>query len=136
MEVSINGHEYSIGKLSAFDQFHVARRLAPLLAAAAGGLGPNGKPAAEELDPSAILAALSAIKDEDVEFIFNTCLKAAERRQSGAWAKVRRDGTTMFELSLPELLQVCAKVFEVNLGNFTSGLPSLSVLEGMLKAKA
>jgi hypothetical protein len=146
MRITINNHEYNTGKLSAFDQFHIARRLAPVFASLAGdkelmGLaGSASMPSKEDIPiPSGVLAALAAIKDHDAEFIFNKCLEVCERKQSGVWARTRRDGVTMFELELPELLQICFHTLKENLANFTTGIPSLSALlkgSGVPKARA
>ena len=125
MEFTVNGHEYATKKLSAFDQFHVARRVAPVVAALSGGMEKN--------DAEGIFASLAGMKDEDVDWVLNKLLEGAERKNAGCWSPVRKNGVTMFDLDLKELLSVCYQVFQANFENFIDGLPSLSALEGMAK---
>jgi hypothetical protein len=152
--ITINGNEYSIGKLSAFDQFHVARRLAPVIAVlfednevqalaragldkkaeATAGAGEQKTPL--DADFALLAKALAVLNDQDVEFIFNKCLEAVERKQATGFTRVRVNGVTMFELELQELLQLCWHVARENLGNFTDALPSVSDLVERLNIRA
>lgn len=149
MEFTINNTVYRAGRLDAFKQAHIVRRLVPCL----GGLASladnevkltydaDGKVTGVDGDISEILRpltnAITSLQDGDVEYIFNACLEVTERKQAGGkWAPLRAGGVTMFDgLSLPVLLQIAYYAFRENLTDFLEGLPSLSSLEGFMKAK-
>ena len=133
-ELTIGKHLYRVGKLDAFTQLYIARRLAPCLAGvgALAGLdraAAKGEAALGEEETARILRFLStaagALKDEDVEYICNACLSVTDRKQAGGnWARVRAGGATMFEVTLPELLQIVTAVVVENMGDFFAALPS------------
>ena len=149
MEFTIGTTVYRAGKLDAFRQLHIVRRLAPCagkLAALAGGgvklkYDANGKATDFDGDIAQALAPLSdaiaALKDEDVEYILNACLEATERKQAGGrWVPLRAGGTTMFDdLSLPVMIQIAYHTIKENLTDFFAGPPSLSGLEGFMRTK-
>jgi hypothetical protein len=138
MEKIINDNVYNIGKLPAMTQFHIARRLAPLLR---GAMGMNltslsivrneaGEPVSLDGDLDAglgpLLEALSGLKDEDVEYVVNHCLDVVSVKQpGGAFAPVRAGGVTMFPLDLPTMLHLSYEVIQENMAGFTAGLPSV-----------
>ena len=148
-EFKIGKDVYRAGMMSAMTQFHVMRRLTPCLAKmaglAGGGVklkyGEDGKVEDIDGDLDTVLTplanALTAMSDEDVEYVFNACLEVAERKQAGgSWAALRVKGVDMFDrLTLPVLLQVAYHVVRENLTDFFGELPSLSGMEGFLKAK-
>lgn len=131
-EFTINSEAYRVGKMSAFTQLHVARRLAPMLGAIAK-LKDKDPERDKEILLEGLGEALSALRDEDVEYVINACLEAAERKiEGGGWAKVRLGGTTMYELGLPAMLRIAYQVITHNLSGFFAGMPSLSGLEGLM----
>jgi hypothetical protein len=121
MEKELNGVTYSIEKLNAFEQLHIARRLAPMLASLAGAEDEGGA-------LPAIADTLSKMSDDDVNYIVNNCLKACKRKQEGkGYAKVMVSGALMFaDIDLTAMLALVQAVVEENLGSFfpTSQLPS------------
>jgi hypothetical protein len=144
MEKTINNSVYNIGKLPAMTQFHVARRLAPLLRGAMGmqltdlRIVRNDAGEAVSLDGDIdaalgpLLEALPALKDEDVEYVVNRCLDAVSMRQpGGAFAPLRANGVTMFPLDLPTMLRLTYEVIRENMAGFTVGLPSVSPGAGL-----
>ncbi|MCL1939535.1 MAG: hypothetical protein FWG04_02605 [Desulfovibrionaceae bacterium] len=152
MEFTIANTVYRAGKLDAFKQLHIVRRLTPCigplvsLAAIDSEKFKVEKDAAGKIikidgdfnqvaDP--LVKAITALSDEDVEYVLNVCLEVTERKQSGGkWAPLRVNGVTMFDgLALPAMLQIAYHVILENLTDFFSGLPSLSGLEGFMKAK-
>ena len=148
-EFTIGKDVYRAGKMSAMTQFHLLRRLTPCLAQLAGLASAGVKLTFDEegnvvdvegaLDEvvGPLASALTAMSDEEVDYVFNACLEVTERKQAGgAWAALRVNGTTMFDgLSLPALMAVVYHVVRENLTDFFGELPSLSGLEGLLKAK-
>lgn len=125
--VKIKEASYSIGRLSAKKQFAVSRRLVPFI----GDIMPNIKDLmsgegalldrAVELVPQ-IANTLASMKDEDCDFIFDTCLAVVKvQRPEGWFALTTPDGGTMMYhdlIELPEMLQLTAEVVKANLMSF------------------
>ena len=61
--IEIQGKGFEIGRLNARQQFHIARRIAPVIVSLVDDGVFNGEKAAE---------ALAELKDEDADYIFNT----------------------------------------------------------------
>ena len=127
METTFNKIEYRTGKLSAFEQLHVARRLAPALAnlftvfstAPTMGEGESIEDTILSLATGPLADTFSKMSDEDVDYIVNTCLGVCERQQEKGWAKIMRSGTLMFHnLELDELLGLTFTVIQENLGRY------------------
>lgn len=133
MQTTIKGHVYSIGKMDAFKQFHVARRLAPLLFATSTGLLARlrgGEMAGDDF-ASMVSAAepmiqvISSMNDTDSQYILDSCLAVCQRRQDTGFQRVQTDtGQFLFaDIDLPVVLQLVAAVLKDNLGNFFDALP-------------
>ncbi len=139
-EFQIGGSLYRTkGKIDARQQFHIARRLAPLVGQIVS-LGPLLQTALSgpAIDPSAVEAlivpfstALAKIPDEDCDYVLDRCLSVvqAQRTQpNGAvvWADVwsGRVGRMMFEdITLPQMMQIAAEVLQENLAGFFAIAP-------------
>lgn len=149
MDFTIHKTVYRSGKLDAFTQLHIVRRLTPCIGKLAGLVGSGvkvmfdaeGNITGVDGDMDAVImplaAAITTLADEDVEYILNACLAVTERKQpGGAWARLRVGDTTMFDgMTLPVLIQIAYYVIMENLEDFFGELPSLSGLSGLLKAK-
>jgi len=124
-EFTINGHTYKIGKLNALTQFHVARRIAPVVS----GLGIFIEVA--KADPLAAIGpvaeAIGKMTDADSEYVIYTCLGAVQRKQPGVnlgWGPVTSSGGLMYDdIDLPVMLQLVFHVLQVNLAGFLNALP-------------
>ena len=128
----IEGHDYQIGILDVMIQFHIARRLAPLMAqlgtAALSKIGTarlsegNFGPDLLVVILGPIAEVISQMSDEDAEYIINNCLAVAMREQKPAgWVPVVARGTNrrMFDdMKLTELLGITIATIEENLGDF------------------
>ena len=145
MEFTISTHVYRAGKLNAFDQLYVIKRLTPMLGKLASLAGSNikltkgadGKATDLDGDITTIITplteAITALPDADMDFVINTCLAACERKQpGGGWAPVRKGEATMYEVSLSAMLTITYRVVRNNLSDFLADLPSLSILEGLV----
>ena len=94
MQFTIKDKTFDSGRLNAFQQLHVVRRLAPVterLVALAGSAG----------DPEAFLGPLARtvgeLPDADVDYILNACLDVTQIRQdTGGFARLRVNGVVMF----------------------------------------
>jgi hypothetical protein len=130
-ELELGGTWYRTGKLDAFKQFHLFRKLMPLfsgmgetaavrIAREAGannevlnwaGLGP-------------IAQAVAEMSQADSEFIIKTCLTVCQRKNpTGQWVRVTTpQGDLMFEdIDLQVMLQLSFSVIQDNLAPFFPG---------------
>ena len=117
-ELEIGGNTYRINSMPAMTQFHVMRKLGPVLpgivpvlaqAAAAlpqadgqedgGAMTTVDGVAAIAMAAQPLLDGLASMADADAEYVINHCLSAVMRRVSGgkSWTAVSRDGVTMFD---------------------------------------
>ena len=132
-EIKINGIEYVTGTLSAREQLHVARKLAPFLAhvfPALLRLSQQERPAEEGdtvdlapliMDAAAIPIAdvLCKMEEADVDYVVDKCLSVCQRKQKSNWAKVMINGQFAFaDMKLKVLLELTAEVVKENLGDF------------------
>ena len=138
-DFSIGNLNFKLGKLDAFKQFHIVRRVGPILAdllPAMKGMADkqekqkNKLSESEKLDQFAEIAApvmlgLSKLSDADSEMVLLGLLSSVEVQQSaGNWAKVANGSMIMMQdLELPVLLQIAGKAFAYKLAGFFAGLP-------------
>lgn len=119
--VEIGGQKYRIGRIDARKQFHVARRLAPLLAGMTG-IPYKASGFAGFIGP--LTDALSGMSDEDVDYVIDVCLGVCQRLQpNGQGAPViARGGGLMFEdIDMGQMVQLAVKVIQQNLSGFFPG---------------
>lgn len=138
MELTLGKARYRTGRLNAFQQLHVSRRLAPIFMAQVTGLreamkdpetveslkkstgeSPHEMVIAQSLGP--VMTAISKMADADVDFILTTCLSVVERDVgSGTWAKVLAPtGQLMYEdITMVDLIQIAAAVVRENCADF------------------
>lgn len=125
---TINGQEYRLGKLGALPQFHISRRLSPMLAATGTslvglklGMDTEVSEFARILEP--VTEIIAKMPEDDVNYILFTCLNVVSRKQGEQWAPITRNGQLMFEdIDMPAMLQIVFGVIKINLGNFLKGL--------------
>lgn len=118
-ELEISGNAYRINTMPAMTQFHVMRKLGPvlpgivpMLAQAAAAIPHEGEGqgegsamatvdgvAAIAIAAQPLLDGLAAMADADAEYVINHCLSAVMRKDTGgkSWSAVHRDGVTMFD---------------------------------------
>ena len=126
--VKIGQHDYRIGKLSALQQLHVSRRLAPILASmgvslsaiSAGAKGSNDDFAAMLAPVTEIVARMP---DDEVNYIIFTCLSCVSRVVDNRAAPVSVGNALMFDdLDMKAMLELTVAALKDNLGNFLQGL--------------
>ena len=113
------------GKLNAFDQLLIARKLAPAMALVEGVVHENN--ADKDLSILTVMA-LSYLSDPDSDIVVNKCLSLIVRIQEGVPpTKLIVQGTLQFsDLTMKDLLDITAEVIKANLGDFlNTALPSL-----------
>lgn len=123
MDFAINGVNYKASKLPAIKQFHIVRRVAPLLA------GMTDKDKALE----GIMNGIGSLKDDDANYILFGLLSCVEREQVGhGWAKVSVGESLMFQdIDLGVMFQIATKAFQENYGGFLEGLGSTLNLDNL-----
>ncbi|MFX5295233.1 phage tail assembly chaperone [Acinetobacter baumannii] len=142
--MQIGNHNYEIGRLNAIDQFHVSRKIAPIIPTIMPILTELAKgelqktieklESAEENDVSGLAeanleslgAALQPLMDafakmpeDDVDYVIKKCLAAVSR--NGAKVVVR-DAIMFDDLGMEHILPLTIAVIRTNLGNFIQGL--------------
>lgn len=139
-ELEIGGNTYRINSMPAMTQFHVMRKLGPVLpgivpvlaqAAAAlpqadgqedgGAMATVDGVAAIAMAARPLLDGLAAMADADAEYVINHCLSAVMRRDHGgkSWNAVSRDGVTMFDdIDLMTSMQIVWAVLRENYTGF------------------
>lgn len=121
--VEVGGQMYRIGRMDAKKKFHVARRLAPLLAGLTSAKSGGGM--AEAIAP--IAEALSRMTEEDTDYVLDACLAVCQREQpNGQWAPVcTTTGRMMFQdIDMPEMVQLAVNAVRTNLAAFFPGTPA------------
>ena len=142
MEITIDGTRYRTGKLDAFMQLHVARRVTPLIMAI-------GKTGAQMLNASeddftfgAVASVAQALRDmpqQDVNFVLAACLSVCEREeQGGKWQRVIaplpagwefsdhvRPQLVYQDIEMPAMMRLTTTTIQENLGRFMPGLLGL-----------
>lgn len=133
----IGGKKFKLRKIDAIKQFHIARRIAPLLSEILPVMGQISKVSKDaelseeqRFDQFAKIAepvfnGFSKLSDDDADRLLYSLLYAAEiQQEQGNWAKISNGSQLMFQdLDLPVLLQVAGRAFAYNLSGFFSALP-------------
>ena len=129
VEFVVTGKKYRSGKMDAFKQFHVGRRLAPVMATFAelvkSGSGVNPMEALP-----AVADALSNMTDADADYVLYACLCVVEREVAGtSWGKVALVGSGIQydDIEMPDLLNIVFHVLKDNFSSFSSALPQNSL---------
>jgi hypothetical protein len=140
IELEIAGRKYRTGKLNAKEQFHIVRRLAPLLAGLGESLSQiptpvivngldNEQTNSQDVDVwralEPVAEALSQMTDADCDYVLNVCLSKASRFNGQNWGPIWVNGQPMFEdeLDLSAMMQLTITTIQENLGNFFQGAP-------------
>ncbi|MCX5495368.1 hypothetical protein OSH11_11670 [Kaistia dalseonensis] len=137
-EFEVAGVQYNSRKMDAFQQFHVARKLAPAVAPFMKAIGPMLVASqAAETQPAALVESLlplmQAISDmpaDDCDFIVQSCLSVVSRKQAGGggWAPVWNKDAKVFmfdDIDMTAMLAIAAQVIRENVGSFSRALPSV-----------
>jgi hypothetical protein len=129
-EIEVAGNVYRIGKLSVMQQFHVARKLAPIL----GSMTDTLKEAAKQNDQDGELLmkvmepmanALAQMSFDDSEFVVNTCLATVERKDGQGFQKIKAGSQFQYaDIDLGVMMRLTFAVIQENLGNFFRGPPA------------
>jgi len=121
-EFEINGVHYRSGKMNAFQQFHVARKLGPILARMGTVLSTTdmGQEWLNHLEP--LIEAIAQMPEEDCNYVLYRCLAVVARQQgpelwSPVWSEQAK--RLMFEdIDLAAMIQITINVLGDNLSGF------------------
>ena len=131
---TVGGKNYTASKLSAMVQFHIVRKMAPLLA---GMLPPDvqSKDIGSLLlsKASAVLPgladSLSKLSDQDSEFVLYGLLGCVKQEQPNGlgWAPVVVNKQMMFDnITMPDMILIAVKSAQHNFRDFLNALPQPS----------
>lgn len=135
---TIGARQFKLRKIHAMKQYHIVRRIAPILAEFLPVIQDIVKLSkdkgdvneAQKFEQIALLAApllrgLSKLSDKDSDHVLYGLLTAVEMQQDGmGWARLSTGEQLMFDdLSLPILLQAAGRSFLYNLSDFFDVLP-------------
>ena len=150
-EVTIGGNNYRTGKMDAMTQFHVVRRLLPIISSLTnatqdtagtqstsgaaevnGADGAAGTPVTNRAAPSmeqflqALVNALAKLSDEDCEFIIAKCLTTCRRQQGAGWSivwNVAAKRPQYEDIDLGAMMNLTTETLQENLAGFMPALP-------------
>lgn len=143
-EFSVNGQKYRSAKIDAMRQFHLSRKLAPIIPTLipvflqlAESRKASDKPLSDDLSSlSGLLEpfaeGIASMSDEHAEYILGTCMSVVQRQQGTAWMAVWNSGqkVCMFDdIDAGSMIQIGFQVIRESLGPFISGLLSNSMLQ-------
>lgn len=131
-DLEIKGRTYRVGKLSAMAQFHVSRKVAPLLPPLIT-LWEQALKAEKPLQDSLadvaelsmpFLHGLSKLPNEQLEYVIGECMAVVMRRDGNAafpiWSASAR--APMYEdIDMTVMLQITVRVITDSLGPFIDG---------------
>lgn len=132
--IEIGGSNYQIGTLPAMTQFHVVRRIGPVLAELGISITEEAS-AGKDLKQDEVLMrmlgtagrVLAQMTDADVEYVINSCLGACRRQQGERYMPVLTGKSFQFsDIDMQTMLRLTVEVLKENLGNFFPTLPAVS----------
>ena len=129
MDYTVGGHTYKVGKLDVFEQFHIARKLGPILGDVAVALesGEGGDRVLQAIP--AVVTGFAKPSNDDMDFCLLGLLRAVERQQPNGlgWGPVVIPNTRKLaydDIELPQMLQLAWHSLSQNMHGFFAGLPA------------
>lgn len=133
MEVTLTDKIYRVGKLNAFSQLYVFKRLSPMLPALAVGFGGLGALAEKEKDDEDIIPltkladafnpvidTFAKLPDEDMDFILKTCLAVVHVQDGKEWHPVVSNGQIMYDtIEAADMMALVYYCVRDEIANFT-----------------
>lgn len=135
---TIGSREFSISKIDAIKQFHIVRRLAPVLAELLPVAQKYAKLTKEQIDSkladdsiedlAPVLSGIAKLGDADSNKILYGLLSAVQvKQEQGNWANLVTGEQLMFQdMDLPVLLQAAGRALMFNLSGFFATLPQVT----------
>ena len=135
MEFETEGRTYRVNKIDARSQFHIVRRLAPVLGQVAPAIQ-GGKGGIDALP--ALADAIAKLSDDDADYVLFGLLKVVNRKQDQGlgWGPVCTGTVIMYEdITMQTMLKLAWEAFSFNMSGFFAALPS-DLKEAAQKANA
>lgn len=141
MPFEVNGKSYTSEKLGAMDQFHLMRKLTPILLSitkTAGGLRSLLTTDDKQMDLSLLVPIaeeFSKLPESDCNYILSLCLGTVRRVEGAGYAPIwskTANAPLYNDINMISMLQIAIKVIQDNLGDFTLG-PSQNLTVGVGK---
>jgi hypothetical protein len=133
LNFEIKDRQYQAGRLSAMQQFHIARRLAPVITR----MGEAGSFDLEQLKAGGgmlkaiqpLADAVAALPDVDCDYVIKLCLAVTMRKQNDVWVHIwhKQADKLMFEdIDMFEMLLIVSHILRDSIGAFfpAAGLSS------------
>lgn len=132
IEFDVSGKTYRTGKMNAFKQFALMKRILPIVGAMGdfGGMaiamkaGEGGAALAQFAGP--LIDAISRMPDADSDFVLTECMAVCSRRDGENWQAIwnHAAGQPQFaDIELAAMLQIAWNVIQDNMAVFMAGLP-------------
>lgn len=137
VEFEIDGRQFRVNKLSAMQQFHITRKIAPLIpplmpifaqVAKDQSKGISVKDDFEALGPllQPFADGLAGMSDEASEYIFNNCLAAVMYKRGENWIKLWQPEAKVamvaeLEQDVSLMIRLVVRVIQDSLAPFISG---------------
>jgi hypothetical protein len=121
-QIEIGDKTFEIGKLDAYNQFHVLRRALPVVKPVLLVLrNPGG---ASKLDMfMAVAEPLATLPDEQLDYIRDRCMAVVRRRDGERSFPMVTNGVLMYrDLDMMTMLRLIWAVLEENFEPFSKGL--------------
>jgi hypothetical protein len=125
-DFEVGGKKYRSGKMNAIQQFQVARRLAPILAAIPDAVKKINS-GFEAMVP--MLEIVSKMSDDEVTYVIGECMSVVNREDGAGWAKVWVKGASapMYDdIDMMQMLTITTNVIMDNLLPFIGAVPQIS----------
>ena len=124
MEFETEGRTYKVNKIDARSQFHIVRRLAPVLGQVAPAVQ-GGKGGMDALP--ALANAIASLSDTDADYVLFGLLKALSRKQDQGlgWGPVVTGTSIMYDdITMPTMLKLAWEALSFSMSGFFAALPS------------
>lgn len=133
-DFTIGSRNFKLNKIPAIKQYHIVRKVAPILSDMLPMLSKFSKMSSDELKEDQIealapvLNGFAKLSDVESEKLLIGLLSSVEMQQeSGNWAKLANENGMMFDdLELPVMLQAAGRAFMFNMAGFFAALPQVS----------
>lgn len=126
MEFELEGRTYRASTIDARKQFHIVRRLAPVLGELAPAL--QGTVKGDGLAAIPPLAnAIANLSDDDADYVLFGLLAVVSRKQDQGlgWGPVCAGTAIMYEdINMVTMLKLAWQAFQFNMSGFFAALPS------------
>jgi hypothetical protein len=128
-EITVKDHVYKTGRLDAFTQLHIVRRLGPALIVAGVSievLKSGTKLYLQDMVRMAepVMSFVGQMREEDVDYILLSCLRVIQRKEGDRWMSIN-SGTRDLQyndIDMIVLLRLVVEVLKDNIGSFLTGL--------------